>query len=65
MEQGLDQTTWRGIDPGGPEGDRTVYLIPASAEADLRQFFGGALPDWIMVLAKLPASKTMGGPQNP
>jgi hypothetical protein len=62
MEQDLDEPAWMGFDPGAPEGDRAVYLIPASAEAELRQFFGGALPDWIMVLAKLPASKTPSGP---
>ena len=62
MEEAVLAPLWSGFDPGAPEGDQMRYFIPPSAEADVRQFFGGALPDWIVVLAQLPASPTMISP---
>jgi hypothetical protein len=59
MERELHHPICSGFDLGAPEGDQACYFIPPSAEAVVRQFFGGALPDWIVVLARLPASETI------
>lgn len=61
MEHDLQQLVWSGFDLGDPEDDTTaiVYYIPAGMEPEVRAFFGGALPDWVVVLARLPASGTI------
>lgn len=60
MAHELHDLVWAGFDLGEPEGDTTaiVYYIPAGIEPEVRAFFGGALPDWLVVM---PALGVAGG----